>query len=94
MTTLVYVEGPGGFSLRVCGSPSAAWFAWLRDTDVPLTEGQSMWRDLAAHQAHEVAAQPTPMGRKPKGPKACAHPYSCDRCGFCEECTCECHEFV
>lgn len=93
MTILAYCKGYN-FELIVCGDPSAAWIEWVRTTTVPLTAGQVAWRQLAqdrvdrAERLDKVPGYPRTVER----PEACVHRDSCDRCGFCETCTCECHE--
>jgi predicted RecB family nuclease len=90
VTVLAYHRGRN-FELIVCGSPSAAWVEWVRTTTVPLTAGQWGWRQTAQARVDKLA-QVASYPRKVETPEACVHRDNCDRCGFCETCTCECHE--
>ncbi len=56
MTILSYVERPG-FSLRVCGTPSAAWFEWLETANVHHPE-QLMWKKIHTRNATPTTAPP------------------------------------
>lgn len=90
MTILAYVKTPG-FELIVCGSPSREWLEWVRTTDLPLTQGQAGWREIAQRRVDrlaDVAGYP----RKVEQPQVCRHRDECDRCRMCEVCACECHE--
>ncbi len=89
VTILAYVKRDQ-FELIVCGAPDAAWIEWVRTTDMPLTQDQMSWREVAnervrrlAHIGHHCVVE---------RPQACLHLDSCDRCGMCEVCACECHE--